>query len=51
MYRGEIKPKDINIAVSHIKTKPTVRFVDWGPSGIKCGINYKKSLQPKVDFF
>ncbi|GAU27969.1 hypothetical protein TSUD_146870 [Trifolium subterraneum] len=29
MYRGDIAPKDVNVAVSNIKTKRTVQFVDW----------------------
>mmetsp|Transcript_4149 Transcript_4149/g.5644 ORF Transcript_4149/g.5644 Transcript_4149/m.5644 type:complete len:454 (+) Transcript_4149:107-1468(+) len=39
MYRGDIVPKDVNAAVATIKTKRTVQFVDWCPSGFKCGIN------------
>ncbi|XP_028053956.1 tubulin alpha-2 chain-like [Camellia sinensis] len=29
MYRGDVVPKDVNVAVATIKTKRTVRFVDW----------------------
>ncbi|XP_045809646.1 tubulin alpha-2 chain-like isoform X4 [Trifolium pratense] len=29
MYRGDVVPKDVNAAVSNIKTKRTVQFVDW----------------------
>jgi len=39
MYRGDIVPKDVNAAVSVIKTKRTIQFVDWCPTGFKCGIN------------
>ena len=28
-------------AVATIKTKRTIQFVDWGPTGFKCGINYQ----------
>ncbi|KAH9319159.1 hypothetical protein KI387_020928 [Taxus chinensis] len=41
MYRGDVVPKDVNAAVSSIKTKRTVQFVDWCPTGFKCGINYQ----------
>ncbi|KAK1314831.1 Tubulin alpha-1 chain [Acorus calamus] len=41
MYRGDVVPKDVNAAVSTIKTKRTVQFVDWCPTGFKCGINYQ----------
>jgi tubulin alpha len=29
MYRGDVVPKDVNAAVSTIKSKRTVQFVDW----------------------
>ncbi|KAK1946190.1 Tubulin alpha-2 chain [Phytophthora citrophthora] len=41
MYRGDVVPKDVNAAVASIKTKRTVQFVDWCPTGFKCGINYQ----------
>jgi len=41
MYRGDVVPKDVNAAVSVIKTKRTIQFVDWCPTGFKCGINYQ----------
>jgi len=40
MYRGDIVPKDVNASVASIKTKRTIQFVDWCPTGFKCGINY-----------
>merc|ERR1712182_20191 len=45
MYRGDVVPKDVNAAVATIKTKRTIQFVDWSPTGFKCGINY---LPPTV---
>ena len=45
MYRGDVVPKDVNTAVASIKTKRTIQFVDWCPTGFKCGINYEP---PKV---
>merc|ERR550537_1686118 len=41
MYRGDVVPKDVNAAVATIKTKRTIQFVDWSPTGFKCGINYR----------
>ncbi|KAM0949921.1 putative tubulin [Dioscorea sansibarensis] len=41
MYRGDVVPKDVNAAVASIKTKRTIQFVDWCPTGFKCGINYQ----------
>merc|ERR1711943_16272 len=41
MYRGDVVPKDVNSAVATIKTKRTIQFVDWSPTGFKCGINYQ----------
>jgi len=41
MYRGDVTPKDVNAAVATIKTKRTIQFVDWSPTGFKCGINYQ----------
>ena len=41
LYRGDIVPKDVNNAVAAIKTKRTIQFVDWCPTGFKVGINYE----------
>jgi len=41
MYRGDVVPKDVNAAVAAIKQKRTIQFVDWCPTGFKCGINYQ----------
>lgn len=41
MYRGDIIPRDVNIAIQSIKTKKTIKFVDWSPTGFKVGINYQ----------
>ncbi|CDF36897.1 alpha-tubulin [Chondrus crispus] len=43
-YRGlDIFPKDVNVAVGTVKTKKSVQFVEWSPTGVKIGIN---SQQP-----
>jgi tubulin alpha len=39
MYRGDIVPKDVTSAVAAMKGKRTIQFVDWCPTGFKCGIN------------
>jgi len=39
MYRGDIVPKDVNAAVGAIKTRKSIQFVDWCPTGFKTGIN------------
>merc|ERR1712160_199708 len=36
-----VLPKDVNASVATIKTKRTIQFVDWCPTGFKCGINYQ----------
>merc|ERR1712227_1197317 len=41
MYRGDVVPKDVNAAVATIKTKRTIQFVVWCPTGFKVGINYQ----------
>ena len=35
LYRGDVVPKDVNAAISHIKTLKLVDFVDWCPTGYK----------------
>jgi tubulin alpha len=37
LYRGDVVPKD----VATIKTKRTIQFVEWRPTGFKIGINYQ----------
>lgn len=41
LYRGDVVPKDVTSAVGHIKTKQTINFVDWCPTGFKIGICYQ----------
>ncbi|KAF6036765.1 hypothetical protein EB796_004924 [Bugula neritina] len=41
LYRGDVVPKDVNAAIATIKTKKTIQFVDWCPTGFKVGINYQ----------
>ena len=35
LYRGDVVPKDVNAAISVIKTKRSIQFVDWCPTGFK----------------
>ena len=41
LYRGDVVSKDVNTSVVTIKTKRTIQFVDWCPTGFKCGINHQ----------
>ena len=33
--RGDVVPKDVNAAIATIKTKRSIQFVDWCPTGFK----------------
>jgi len=39
MYRGDVVPTDVQTAIANVKGKKTIQFVDWCPTGFKCGIN------------
>ncbi|CAG0883558.1 unnamed protein product [Darwinula stevensoni] len=41
LYRGDVVPKDVNAAIAKMKSKKTIDFVDWCPTGFKVGINYQ----------
>merc|ERR1711970_1441503 len=41
LYRGDVIPKDVNASIANIKTKRSIQFVDWCPTGFKIGINYQ----------
>lgn len=50
LYRGDVVPKDVQSAVASIKTKRTIQFVDWCPTGFKLGIcNEPAALVPGGD--
>lgn len=38
LYRGNIIPKEVHSAVATVRTKQTIQFVDWCPTGFKIGI-------------
>jgi len=41
LWRGDVVPKDVNAAIASIRTKKSIQFVDWCPTGFKVGINYQ----------
>ncbi|KAB1280205.1 Tubulin alpha-1C chain [Camelus dromedarius] len=41
LYHGDVVPKDVNAAIATIKTKHTIQFVDWCPTGFKVHVNYQ----------
>jgi tubulin alpha len=55
LYRGNVLPKEANAAIAAVKSKKTIKFVDWSPTGFKVGINHEPptvvpgSTQAKVD--
>ncbi|KAF7798888.1 hypothetical protein EIP86_010116 [Pleurotus ostreatoroseus] len=44
LYRGDVAPKDAQAAIATIKTKKTIQFVDWCPTGFKLGICNEPSV-------
>jgi len=50
LYRGDVTPKDVTAAIATIKTKRTIQFVDWCPTGFKLGVcNEPPALVPGGD--
>ncbi|VDM64243.1 unnamed protein product, partial [Angiostrongylus costaricensis] len=50
LFRGDVIPKNVNSAIASVKTKRTIQFVDWSPTGFKVGINYQPpSVVPGAD--
>jgi len=50
LYRGDVVPKDVQSAIATIKTKRTIQFVDWCPTGFKLGVcNEPPALVPGGD--
>tara|TARA_R110002050_G_scaffold232586_1_gene368234 strand:+ start:192 stop:1550 length:1359 start_codon:yes stop_codon:yes gene_type:complete len=39
MYRGQVVTKEVSESIQIMKTKRNIQFVDWCPTGFKCGIN------------
>ena len=44
LYRGDIVSKEANAAITAIKAKNHVQFVDWCPTGFKVGLNYQPPM-------
>ena len=38
LYRVDFLPKEVKAAMATIRTKRTIRFVDWCPTRFKCDI-------------
>lgn len=50
LYRGDVVPMDINNAISVIKNKRHITFVNWCPTGFKIGINQQPPfVLPEAD--
>uniref|UniRef100_A0A672IPI9 Tubulin alpha chain-like n=1 Tax=Salarias fasciatus TaxID=181472 RepID=A0A672IPI9_SALFA len=45
LYRGDVVPKDVNAAIASIKTRRTIQFVDWCPTGFKVDIYSKNKVK------
>ncbi len=41
LYHGDVVLKDVDAAIANIKTKKSIQFVDWCPTGFKVGTNYQ----------
>ncbi|CAL8091754.1 unnamed protein product [Calicophoron daubneyi] len=41
LYRGDIIPKEVSAAICALKSRRSIQFVDWCPTGFKVGINYQ----------
>ncbi|XP_050731829.1 tubulin alpha-3 chain-like [Eriocheir sinensis] len=41
LYRGDVVPTDVTTSITSIKSKRSIQFVDWCPTGFKVGINYQ----------
>ena len=57
LFRGDVVPKDVNAAIASIKTKRSIQFVDWCPTGFKVHsfnqflvISRLSCVSPRADF-
>ncbi|KAL4501499.1 hypothetical protein ABPG72_021306 [Tetrahymena utriculariae] len=39
LYKGDIIPQEVHKSIAQLKSKKTIQFVDWCPTGFKIGIN------------
>lgn len=44
MYRGDVVNKEVTDAVTNVKNKSNIQFVDWSPCAFKIGVNSQKPL-------
>ncbi|KAK3268630.1 alpha tubulin [Cymbomonas tetramitiformis] len=44
LYRGDVVPQDIHEAIAKVRSSGRAKFVDWCPTGFKCGINSQPML-------
>ncbi|EPQ12603.1 Tubulin alpha-1C chain [Myotis brandtii] len=49
LYHGNLVPKDVNAPIATIKTKRTIQFVNWCPTGFKVGIDTSLPLRYLVE--
>ncbi|VDM74700.1 unnamed protein product [Strongylus vulgaris] len=50
LYRGDVVPKDVNASIAAIKTKRSIQFVDWCPTGFKVSLISNKVPVLKSDW-
>lgn len=41
LYRGDVLPRDVDVALEAIKSDRTVQFVDYSSAGVQIGITYQ----------
>lgn len=47
LYRGDVASQQASKAANAIKSKRTIQFVDWSPTGFKVGLNAKPPMSVK----
>ncbi|CAH8549732.1 unnamed protein product [Dicrocoelium dendriticum] len=41
LYRGDVVPKEVHQSVDELRSRRSIQFVDWCPTGFKVGINFQ----------
>lgn len=50
LFRGDVATREVQSAVANVRTKRTIQFVDWCPTGFKLGVcNEPPALVPGGD--
>lgn len=44
MFRGTVSSKEVNQAIGGLRRDKTIRFVDWTPTGFKCGLSERDNM-------